>query len=171
MGLPDTDFERGQTNRSTENPILRWDHLIDSRPPTGVDDQGTFETLDNGDVTETGRMFNPNTGDIESYVETWRRFTTSPGEPYCVLELVSGEADGDIGYVGRVGGHDLGCAKRASGEYIAWRESRGHRVYQFGSTDSALPPLPSELPDDWRIGERCTLGERSFVIRAIGVVA
>ena len=151
-----------------ENPILKWDHLIDSRPPTGVDDQGSFAALENGDVTETGRMFNPNTGDIEDYVETWRRFPASPGAPYCVLEL-DGEADGAIGYLGRVGDNALGCGKPSSGDYVAWREEKGKRMYEFGPEASMLPRLPSELPKDWKEGSRCELGDRTFVVRAIGL--
>ena len=115
-------------------------------------------------------MFNPSTCDIEPYVETWRRFSISPGAPYCVLELVSEEAAGDKGYIGRVGDYSLGCVKRRSGEYIAWREDRGKTVYDFGRDNFSLPSLPKTLPEDWRNGERCTLGGRTFVIRAIGVV-
>lgn len=132
-----------------------------------MDDQGSFETLDNGDVTETGRMFNPNTGNIECYVETWHRCPSEPGAPYCLLELISEE---DVGYLGRVGDHVLGCGKRRSGEYIAWRETDGSREYEFGTT-AVLPPLPKDLPEGWREGGECRLGDRTFVIKALGVCA
>jgi hypothetical protein len=116
-------------------------------------------------------MFNPATGNIEPYVETWRRFPSISGQSYCVLELVAEGAEGDRGYLGRVGDHALGCGLRRSGDYVAWREQQGNRVFEFGSTDSILPPLPKELPDNWKVGGTCVVGALTFVVRAIGVCA
>lgn len=151
--------------------MLRWDHVIDSRPPSGEDDQGTFATLGNGDVTETGRMFNPDTGDIESYVETWRRYPERTGSEYCVLELVGEESTKEVGYLGRVGAHDLGCGTSKEGDYIAWRRENGTEVYRFGQEDKVtLPVLPAKLPETWVEGQACALGGRTFVVRRLGRV-
>jgi hypothetical protein len=114
-------------------------------------------------------MFNPNTGEIEPYVETWHRFSSTTDAPYYVLELDNGE--GDIGYIGSVGDHTLGCAKRRSGEYVVWREEKGSRVYTFGSVDSLLPSLPRALPEDLQKGDQFIVGGRTFIIRAVGITA
>lgn len=154
---------------SSERPILNWSHLIDSRPSTGVEDQGAFETLADGNVTETGRMFNPATDRIEPYVETWRRLPIGPGARYCVLELLCDKDLGVVGYLGRVGHHDLGCGTLSTGEYIAWRDCQGRRVYQFGdNVDAVLPSLPEVLPDHWQVGVVCRLGQQDFVVRHLG---
>lgn len=149
--------------------MLRWDHIIDSRPPSGEDDQGTFATLDNGDVTETGRMFNPATGNIELYVETWRRMDMVEGSQYCVLELVGQNDSQEIGYLGRVGQNDLGCGTDQNGDYIAWRSGKNGIVWNFGiEARSKLPALPRPLPEAWKEGEECDLGGRRFIIRRLG---
>ncbi|ORY27122.1 hypothetical protein BCR39DRAFT_446757, partial [Naematelia encephala] len=108
---------------TAKNPILRWDHIIDSRPPTDLPDQGIFETLSNEDVTETGTMYNPKTTLYEPYVETWRRLPQATGVPYLVLRLdksslVHGRAG--VAFLGRVGPHALGIAKTDDGRFYAW---------------------------------------------------
>jgi hypothetical protein len=114
-------------------------------------------------------MFNPDTGDIEAYVEIWRRFPNISGAPYCVLELVKEEGEEGLGWLGRVGVHDLGCGIGLSGEYIAWRDLNGENLYEFGSGASKLPRLPVELPEDWQEGSTYQLDGRKFVVRAFGI--
>lgn len=131
-----------------------------------MDDQGSFATLENGDVTETGRMFNPKTGKIEAYVETWRRRLSSPGTPYCVLESV--ETDGRVGFIGRVGRDTLACGMSPEG-YTAWREEDEIEIWAFGDgKDSFLPRLPRAIPPDWRVGQRCMLGDTPYIVRLLG---
>lgn len=157
------------TNLS-ERPILRWEHLIDSRPDTGVEDQGSFDTLPNGDVTETGRMSNPATGQIEPYVETWRRFTMEPCAPHCVLERVRDKLDDNILYLGRVGDHDLTCGQTPSGGYVARRGYKGVQIFGFGGDGtSELPEIPRPIPQHWRAGEVVELGHMRFMLRQIGL--
>ena len=152
-----------------ETPILKWDHLIDSRPDSGVEDQGSFAALPNGDVTETGRMFNPATNMIEPYVETWRRFTLDPESPYCVLELVPDKVSDMALYLGRVGDHDLSCGQYPSGAYVARRDFKGVPVFHFGGwANLGLPSLPKSLPKEWGAGEIVVLGQSRFIVRHLG---
>ncbi|WVR07311.1 hypothetical protein IAU60_004352 [Kwoniella sp. DSM 27419] len=166
----------GEIEGSTkEHPKLRWDHIIDSRPPTDMPDQGTFETLADGDVAEHGTMFNPKTGDYEPYVETWRRLTQASSAPYLVLQRCQDgpEQDGQA-FLGRVGNDALGLAKLAGGEYLAWRdklvEGKWKRVYEFGQEQLVRRWLPS-LPVDQsgsQEGSIVTLGNTKWTAKAAG---
>jgi hypothetical protein len=99
--------------------MLRWDHIIDTHPPSSVPDQGSFITLPNGDVSETGVMHNLATGKTEPYEEVWRRFPREEGD-YCVLERVGGDR-GAKAFVGRVGVRALGLSMDADGG-LPWME-------------------------------------------------
>ncbi|OCF57152.1 hypothetical protein L486_04607 [Kwoniella mangroviensis CBS 10435] len=162
----------GEVEGSTkENPILKWDHIIDSRPPTDMPDQGKFETLPNGDVIEIGIMHNPKTNLYEDYVETWRRMKLPAAAPYIVL---ASEDGGIQAYLGRVGEHALGLAKSEDGEYYARRDKmedgKWKRIYQFGKNiDSLLPDLPISIPEGWSKDDDVTLeGESKWVVKTIG---
>ncbi|WVF71738.1 hypothetical protein IAT40_006546 [Kwoniella sp. CBS 6097] len=175
----------GETEGSTkENPKLRWDHIIDSRPPTSMPDQGVFDSLPNEDVTETGTMHNPKTDRYEPYVETWRRLNLGQNVPYLVLErqgLKSKTGKDDHQeegvFIGRVGTYALGLAK-VGGSYYAWRDSLGakgwERVYEFsddkGRLQSLLPTLPAEVPSEWSEGDVIKLGEGEWIVRAASTV-
>ncbi|WVW83614.1 hypothetical protein I302_105635 [Kwoniella bestiolae CBS 10118] len=162
----------GEVEGSTkENPILKWDHIIDSRPPTDMPDQGKFETLPNGDVIEIGIMHNPKTNLYEDYVETWRRMKLPSSSPYVVLES---QEEGVQAYLGRVGEHALGLAKSKDEEYCAWRDrlesGEWKRICEFGSAvEKLLPRLPSDLPVEWSKGETVHLnGDSKWTVKTVG---
>ncbi|WVQ82239.1 hypothetical protein IAT38_004367 [Cryptococcus sp. DSM 104549] len=165
-----------------ENPQLRWDHIIDSRPPSSLPDQGVFDTLPSGDVSETGVMFNPKTGENEPYVEIWRRLKQVGEVPFCVLQGELPEGQGKEGeeeavFVGRVGVHALGLGK-VGGKYFAWRDvledGAWKRVYEFGDKASLrelLPALPFENPSDWTVGAQVALedgSKGSWTVKELG---
>lgn len=54
-----------------EPPKYRWDHPIDSRKSGCVGDIGEILVLDGKEV-EVGEGFNPDSGVVERYFETWR---------------------------------------------------------------------------------------------------
>ncbi|OCF40447.1 hypothetical protein I317_05750 [Kwoniella heveanensis CBS 569] len=157
-------------------------------------DQGVFDTLPNGDVTETGIMHNPKTDRYEPYVETWRRLNLGSGAdiPYLVLERQkkketnasaesgtnTGEHEHEEGvFIGRVGGYALGLAK-VDGVYHAWRDSLSEngweRVYEFSNYKECLrellPTLPVSVPEGWTEGATVKLGESEWIVRAAGTV-
>lgn len=140
-----------------------------------MDDEGKFATLPNGDVVESGEMFNPSNGNIEAYEEVWRRLDTASGEPYLVLELTSGGERGTIAYLGRVGGRALGLAKKADGSYLAWRDEykdgKASRLYTFGEgVEEILPSLPVDVPEKWKLGETLELGGKTWTVRQAGTI-
>ncbi|WRT66088.1 uncharacterized protein IL334_003041 [Kwoniella shivajii] len=162
-----------------ENPILKWDHIIDSRPETDLPDQGSFATLPNGDVTEIGTMFNPKTNDYEPYVETWRRLQLPTSAPYLVLQRDESEqVDGPKvqAFLGRVGEHALGLAKTSDGSFLAWRDrvedGQWKRVYQFGSNTEMLkewlPSLPIDTSEEWSKGNTVQLGSGKWEVKTVG---
>ncbi|WWC70497.1 uncharacterized protein I206_104448 [Kwoniella pini CBS 10737] len=160
----------GEIEGSTkEKPKLRWDHIIDNRPETEMPDQGVFDTLSNGDVTETGTMFNPKTNLYEPYVETWRRKQLPSRTPYFVVASQQKDVQS---YIGRVGDYALGLAKDARGDYYAWRDQleQGHwkRIYEFGQVNKYLPQLPSEVSQDWAKGGSTILGGVTWDIKVVG---
>lgn len=132
-------------------------------------DEGTFESLPNGDVNETGTMYNPKTDKYEPYIETWRRYKETPGAEYCVLERI-GEGQA---FLGRVGDRALGLAKAESEVYSAWRdelqESKWIRRFQIsGQGIATLPQLPVHLPEEWSEGSQVQLGGHSWIVHTIG---
>lgn len=154
------------------NPELKWDHLIDSRPPSDLPDQGVFQSLPNGDVTETGVMFNPKTGRNEHYVETWRRYPTQPGEQYCILERIDHDKGGSA-YLGKVGPRTLGLALDDDGVFEAYREQvqDGQVKRVFESTPRpSLPSLPETLPEDYVDGAEVELGGCRWAVCTAGRV-
>ncbi|WWC61543.1 uncharacterized protein I303_104127 [Kwoniella dejecticola CBS 10117] len=162
----------GEIEGSTkENPKLRWDHIIDSRPETDMPDQGVFETLLNGNVTETGTMFNPKTNLYEPYVETWRRKQLPAGQPYFVIQSKQEDVQA---YIGRVGNYALGLAKDPDGRYYACRdelvegESKWKRIYEFGQVGRYLPELPVDVTQEWSRGKTIELGGSAWEIKTIG---
>jgi hypothetical protein len=155
--------------------MLRWDHIIDTHPPSSVPDQGSFITLPNGDVSETGVMHNLATGKTEPYEEVWRRFPREEGD-YCVLERVGGEERAKA-FVGRVGTRALGLSMDADGGFHGWREEKDgsgwRRVYEFngdtGDTgDAGLPSLPDPIPAEWKEGQEVELGGSTWIVRTVG---
>jgi hypothetical protein len=155
----------------TENPQLRWDHIIDSRPPTDMEDHGVFTNLPDGDVEERGLMYNPISGEYEEYIERWRRYKGLKGGRYCVLERVNGEK-GEKSYIGCVGDEALGLQDNGKGGYSAYRaERRGESwVRVFEQDARGLPDLPNEIPESWQEGCEVDLGESEWVVRTVGTV-
>jgi len=66
------------------SPRYRWDHFIDSRSSGCVDDIGETVMFDNKEV-EVGEGFNPASGVIERYFETWREEDPAPKSPFIFL--------------------------------------------------------------------------------------
>lgn len=133
--------------------MLRWDSIIDSRPPTELPDEGTFTTQPDGDVLETGVMWNPKTISNEEFVERWRRFPKDAGWEYYVLERVDAGwgGDGNRAFLGRLGPRALGIA-RVNGAVIAWRDEWENggwkRVYAFDNgldLEEIIPALPAQI--------------------------
>lgn len=159
-------------------PVLRWDHIIDSRGGTDTGDEGAFEVLPNGDVLETGSMFNPARGKDESYEEIWRRFPVTPPAQYCVLERIDGAWGDDAvkdkrAFLGRFGPRALGVEQDGS-TFRAYRdELKGgagwSRVYEF-DVGTVVPPVPVEQDAGWAVGDTVSVGEGQWVVRAAGTV-
>lgn len=146
---------------------LAWEHLIDSRGSTGDGDAGSFSTLPNGDVLETGSMHNPKTDKIEPFEEVWRRHPRQPGLPHCVLERVEGDTKA---YLGRIGPRALGLAQDGK----TWRAFRDEltgnewkRLYEFAPDPSVLPRLDVVQPT-WTVGQQTSVGGVSWTVRAAG---
>ncbi|KAL1410869.1 hypothetical protein Q8F55_001812 [Vanrija albida] len=155
-----------------DKPLLRWDNILDSHPAPPadlepLDDVGSFSALPNGDVLETGAMFNPKTARNEPYDEVWRRLPVPAGAAYFVLERADGRA-----FVGRVGALALGAWSEGA-QYAAWRDeldgSAWRRVYAFGEAGN-VPAAPVEVPAEWRKDAVVTLGEHTWTVRTVGTV-
>ncbi|KAM0787564.1 hypothetical protein ACM66B_003634 [Microbotryomycetes sp. NB124-2] len=112
---------------SPENPKARFDAIIDSQKSatgkaeqTETDDVGSFVTLPDGSVLETGSMSNPdNGGRIQEYEEVWARARIGDRPDILLLESVDGKA-----FVGRIGSFVAG-GRYASSELIKDRKSVG----------------------------------------------
>lgn len=153
---------------------MRWDNILDSHPPPPADletleDVGAFSSLPNGDVLETGAMYNPKSGKNESYEEVWRRLPVPSGAEYFVLERGDGKA-----FLGRVGSLALGAAK-VNDEYLAWRdelvEGAWKRKYAFGEgLDAAIPSALIEVPFEWVPGATVKFGGHDWIVRTAGSV-
>lgn len=158
--------------------MLRWEHIIDSRgAPADGDggDEGAFDVLPNGDVLETGTMFNPASGKEEAYEEMWRRFPVEAGASYCVLERVDagwGKPGNRQAFLGRFGSRALGLAQDGA-VFRAYRdelEGEGwKRVYAF-DVGEVLPALDVVQDAGWKEGETVALGGGEWVVRSAGKV-
>ncbi|TGZ78977.1 hypothetical protein EX30DRAFT_126792 [Ascodesmis nigricans] len=65
----------GIAGTSSYDPATRtgtWTHWIDSRTDEPASDSGVMETLQNGDVLETGTMLDFDDGRVKRYEEVWR---------------------------------------------------------------------------------------------------
>jgi hypothetical protein len=157
---------------------LKWTPLIEhklqssseSEAPS-AEDVGSFSTLPNGDVQEECLLFNPNTARLEPCIETWRRFPSSPGDPYLVLRRK--DQDGDS-YLGRIGPRALGLAKDGK-RWRAWKDEmmdgQWVRLFKRDVDDSEmLPRLPEVVPETWKEGEQVVLAGRAWEVISIGVL-
>lgn len=163
---------------SLDNPKAVFEAIIDSRrpPPSPSSpspteppppDEGSFTSLPNGDVLETGSMSNPDAGGaIQPYEEVWRRFAVE--EDVRVLILAS---EGGDRFLGRVGRWEVGLGDwRTSTPFLARR--RDQRVdtswtetYCVGGAEAEeqLPRLPDAVKGS--IGDTVELGGRRWVIK------
>lgn len=156
---------------STPNqPVLQWDHLVDSRPPPpahlpALPDQGRFVSLPSGLVEEHGTMYNSLTGQNEAYVETWRRLPCATGTPYCLLQREGGD-----GYIARVGEHVLGI-ERDEDLFRAYRDElrEGQWERVFIQHAEQLPRLPVELPH-WQAREVVQLDGERWIVHTAGTI-
>ena len=140
------------------HPALRWEHILNSRPPSNLPDQGSFTTLPNGDVSERGVMYNPKTNLIEDYVEIWRRIPIKSLFTKTVTLLERADIDNGKAYIGQYGDHALGVGVSVMGRFQAWRaewdSGRGEWrvVYDFGGAVDALGILPGDQVQ-WQAGQ------------------
>lgn len=146
-------------------------HLSSESEASSAEDVGSFSTLPNGDIQEECVLLNATTGRLEPCVETWRRFPSSPGDPYLVLRWK--DQDGEA-YLGRIGSRALGLAKDGK-KWRAWRdemrEGQWVRVFEKDvGDDGMLPTLPEVVPETWKKGEQIVLGGRVWEVISIGVL-
>ena len=162
----------------TENPKARWDYLINSRQDQGDHGQadiGSMTTLPNGDILETGSMYNPDIGQVMKYEEVWRDLDIPSGSVVCFLESV--DVDKELGwkaFVARVGPWQLQVEYHpTSGTCIAWQQELRGRLWEviLGSGRAGkkemLPPLPTPLPIDWAEMAFATWVDREWHIREL----
>ncbi|GAA5885549.1 hypothetical protein JCM6882_007463 [Rhodosporidiobolus microsporus] len=162
-----------------EHPRARFTAVIDSRspafssssskPPPAEDsppDEGSFETLPNGDVLERGEMLNSATGQVQPYEEVWRRLPlvnrSEEGERVRVLILEAADQAGKA-FIGQVGDRELGMSDGAAGFGIVWREKRagGWEVIRRNKAGEALPSLEG-VSQSLRQGDTVDLGGRTW---------
>ncbi|GAA5970858.1 hypothetical protein JCM11641_004483 [Rhodosporidiobolus odoratus] len=168
-----------------EHPRASFEALIDSRRPlshasaSSADssstlpaeeappDEGSFETLENGDVLETGEMLNTDTGKVQPYEELWRRLpltqTQDAGEQLQIVILES-EGEGEKAFLGRVGDWELGMVDASDGFGVVRREKRGEHWVEVYRNRAAvgLPSIEGIPPGSARTGEAIELGGRSW---------
>lgn len=148
------------TFSTADHPRARFTPIIDSRKPAsgslsqasppGNDsppDEGSFETISNGDVLERGEMENPETGRPAAYEEVWRRLPLlRDGGPSRTLILESTE-DNTVGkaFIGRVGNYELGMVDGKDGFGVVRRERQGG-IWRMVCANGAgrLLPTPHE---------------------------
>ncbi|BGP07774.1 hypothetical protein NBRC10512_007088 [Rhodotorula toruloides] len=159
-----------------DRPRARFTPVIDSRrpasstrsrnspPPDTPPDEGSFETLTNGDVLERGEMENPETGKVAQYEEVWRRLPLSQddGPPRIVIfESVGDEADGKA-FVGRVGDYELGMVDGAEGFGVVRRE-RKEGIWQVVCANGAGRLLPTlDGAQEYAEGDTVQLAGRAW---------
>ncbi|ORY92580.1 hypothetical protein BCR35DRAFT_348952 [Leucosporidium creatinivorum] len=160
-----------------ENPKAVFDANIDSRrPPPNpsspsptdppLPDEGSFTTLPNGDVLETGSMSNPDAdGAVQPYEEVWRRFPVEEDVRVLILASEDGKA-----FIGRVGRWEVALKDATnSTPFLAWRRDQQEdgwaEIYLVGGEEARwqLPHLPDEVAGG--VGDRVELGGRSWVIK------
>lgn len=145
--------------------MLAWDNIIDSRPAPPVEspDEAAFKLLDDGNVLETGKMYNPRSGRAEAYEEVWRREPVSGR--YCVLERVGAQ-----GFIGRLGDFTIGAGV-VDGVYVAYRDQREGREWKrlyHRDPNGNIPSLPEEIPLEWTIGDQVDLSGQEWTVREVG---
>ncbi|BGO91348.1 hypothetical protein NBRC10512v2_003617 [Rhodotorula toruloides] len=142
-----------------------WKEVLAPRPGEDTPpDEGSFETLTNGDVLERGEMENPETGKVAQYEEVWRRLPLSQddGPPRIVIfESVGDEADGKA-FVGRVGDYELGMVDGAEGFGVVRRE-RKEGIWQVVCANGAGRLLPTlDGAQEYAEGDTVQLAGRAW---------
>ncbi|GJN89128.1 hypothetical protein Rhopal_002102-T1 [Rhodotorula paludigena] len=114
------------------HPRTRFDAVIDSRRssshPTSDDrpasDEGSFETLPDGDVLEHGVMLRPETGNSAPYEEVWRRLPLARDRqpPRILILEARDDQRHEHAFLGRVGDYELGLLDGPAGFGVVRRE-------------------------------------------------
>ncbi|GAA6027471.1 hypothetical protein JCM8097_007879 [Rhodosporidiobolus ruineniae] len=148
--------------KGEDRPRARFTPIIDSRSPSfgrssassstpppadSSPDEGSFETLPNGDVLEKGEMLNPDSGRVEPYEEVWRRLPlTWDGSEAKITILERDDEDGRA-FLGRVGDWEVGMVDGKSGFGVVWRERRRGEWEDVHRNEAGvgLPSLEKEL--------------------------
>ncbi|KZP04472.1 hypothetical protein FIBSPDRAFT_940977 [Athelia psychrophila] len=106
-----------------EAPRHRWDHVIDSRSSGCVDDVGETLVFDGKEV-EVGEGFNPDSGVVERYFETWREEDPAPKSPFIFLSNYSDPIQ-STSFMAVLGSHAIAMSQISVGKpLIAIRMNR-----------------------------------------------
>jgi len=136
-------------------------------------DEGTFSELPNGDLLETGVMYDPHDGKFKSYQEVWHDLPASGRG--LVLESVekpssAAEGPGRKVWVAMIGKYQVMVAKLSSGAYTAWTALEQEQGWQIvthaggeGEVDLILPVIP---PDHrWEPGDTFEVSGNEWTVK------
>jgi hypothetical protein len=159
----------------------KWIHTIDSRGYEDPD-EGTFETLDNGDQLETGEMACPEKGGaITPYEEVWRGLPVPAAErfPYAwILQSVEASAkdlDGTV-FLGKVGGEFVAMGSVKGGAFSTsrevWIESEERWTEKYSVNNSVVPSISGDGSVEfqgeatWKAGDLVQISQRTYRVVA-----
>lgn len=147
-------------NTEADPPKARFTPILTTRSELQNADEGTFSTLDNGDILETGEMLDPNTGRVRRYSEIWRDLPINKGSVF-ILEGI-GTSDAPTiqrAWLAKMGNYQAAVAKISEDKFLAWTAEKvagrpGWDVTKFaGPVDAATIVLPIEDPSPlWGVG-------------------
>lgn len=150
----------------------RWIKIIDSLGPSDPD-EGSFETLPNGDDLETGSMPCPDRGGaVTKYEEVWRKLNPREGVKHAwILQSMD-----DKTFLGRIGGGYMALRAREGRSFGARREewdvNDGWSVkYKIGDVEG-VPSLAAvekqmfEGEEGWRTGHNVEVLGEQYMVRA-----
>ncbi|KAK4056929.1 60S ribosomal protein L17B [Microbotryomycetes sp. JL221] len=155
---------------STEDSLkARFDAIIDSQAGNSgdeltmpvaeaTDDIGSFTTLPDGSVLETGVMRNLDKGgSMMPYEEVWARADLGRETDILMLESQDGKA-----FLGRIGIYEAGLRCNGAKESWDWMQ-RAPGLFEQTVHQSNLPALPARLPQDTRAGAEMELGGEKWI--------
>ncbi|KAG8954767.1 hypothetical protein FRC03_011406 [Tulasnella sp. 419] len=176
------------------NSKAKWSHILNSRkaidPSNGkpignaedLADVGSMTVLDNGDVLETGSMFNPEQVRVMEYEEVWRDLDVPAGSPVCIVENEWTDEIAEKTFIGRIGKWQLGLSAKvvrnkegvtSQTRYSGWRdeqESSGkwNRIYEFGQSEHRPSRLPDKLEElSWKESEVVQWEGQNWMVREL----
>ncbi|GAA5825648.1 hypothetical protein JCM11251_000322 [Rhodosporidiobolus azoricus] len=167
---PKASFTAVIDSRSPRFSSTSSSSSLPAQPENSPPDEGSFETLSNGDVLERGEMLNPKTNKVQPYEEVWRRLPLVPEEDEETVWVLVMEVEDEHGraFVGQVGDYQLALNDGPGGFGIAWREKRDGQ-WEVVHQNKAGKDLPSiaHVPQCVEEGHYVTLeGRRWRVVEA-----